>query len=91
MKFRYIGEVNSDGTMTTLGHTFRLGEAVEVTNPAAIQKLSGNRFFECVGSDQPPAAEPTHAAEPVKRRGRPSKVPAASDPPVDGSASGNDA
>lgn len=78
MKFRYNGEVGPDGTITTRGLTFKLGEAVEVTDPVTIAKLKGNRFFEAVdgGSDyRDEPTELTHALAPEapKRRGRPPK------------------
>jgi hypothetical protein len=45
MRFRYIGDSKE---MVAFGYDFRNGGTPEVTDPHAIGKLSGNRFFEAV-------------------------------------------
>lgn len=65
MKFMYLGE----GSTTVFGHTFKAGEAVDVTDEHAINKLKGNHLF--THNDEPAKAEPAKAEEPPKRRGRP--------------------
>jgi hypothetical protein len=62
MKFMYLGE----GSTTIFGHTFKAGEAVEVTDERAIGKLKASVLF---ARDEEPA--PAHKVEePAKRRGR---------------------
>jgi hypothetical protein len=66
MRFRYLGDKDD---MTAFGYSFAGGNEPEVTDPHAIRKLSGNRFFEAV--------EETAVAmtDPVKNKGgRPRKV-----------------
>lgn len=70
MKFMYLGE----GSTTIFGHTFKAGEAVEVTDPRAIGKLKASVLF---AHNEEPEPQPAKAEEPVsqaataKRRGRP--------------------
>jgi hypothetical protein len=55
------------------GIKFLKGEAVEVDNPAAIKKASGNRFFKVNGPDdeddepEPPEEQETEAHAPGKQ------------------------
>lgn len=69
MRFMYLGE----GSTTVFGHTFKAGEAVDVTDEHAIRKLTHNQFF---ASDEAPASEApaSDATKAPKRRGRPPKV-----------------
>jgi hypothetical protein len=45
MKFRYIGEA-PNGPIEQYGYTFTPGEAVDVTDEAAVRKLKVHKFFE---------------------------------------------
>jgi len=66
MKIRYMDQEGPEHT-STQGYDFTRGEWVEVTDPFAIAKLSGNRYFE-VKRD----AEVKFSAPSVpKKRGRP--------------------
>lgn len=67
MKFMYLGE----GSTTVFGHTFKAGEAVEVTDAHAIKKLKNSVLF---AHDEAPAPE-LKIEEPPKRRGRPPNAP----------------
>ncbi len=69
MKFIYTGEA-PDGFIEQYGHVFKPGEVVEVTEPFAVKKLLGNRFFQAA-----PGAvdhvEPQVEVAPVRvKRGR---------------------
>lgn len=69
MKFRYIGSYASDDQkMETQGYVFSPGIEVEVSEPAVIAKLMGNRFFEF---DAPANEVSGTASVSPKRRGRP--------------------
>jgi hypothetical protein len=46
MKFLYTGEIPDGVSITQEGVEFRAGTASEVSDPAAIERLKGNRFFE---------------------------------------------
>ncbi len=64
MKFMYLGE----GSTTIFGHTFKSGEAVEVTDEHAVKKLS--RMTTLFAHDEaPPPAE--NARCPAVRRSSP--------------------
>lgn len=82
MRFRYIGGLEFDGTempaaVTMFTIKFIEGQAIEVTDAHAIRKLSGSKFFEQVGDDEP-VSEP----EPVAKKtwSRRKKVVEESDP-----------
>ncbi len=64
MKFMYLGE----GSTTIFGHTFKSGEAVEVTDEHAVKKLS--RMTTLFAHDEAPAPAAKVEDQP-KRRGRP--------------------
>ena len=65
MKFMYLGE----GSTTVFCHTFKVGEAVEVTDAHAIKKLKASVLF-AHNEEAAPSPAPK-ADEPAKRRGRP--------------------
>ena len=65
MKVMYLGEVST----TVFGHTFKVGEAVEVTDAHAIKKLKASVLF-AHNEEAAPSPAPK-ADEPAKRRGRP--------------------
>lgn len=65
MKFMYLGE----GSTTIFGHTFKAGEAVEVTDEHAVKKLK--RMTTLFAHDEEKAAPAPKADEQSKRRGRP--------------------
>ena len=73
MKFRYIG---SGTEMQVFGYDFRDGATPEVTDPHALHKLSGNRFFEALPQEDDPEEQPLLAADtPVKERQKPGRKP----------------
>lgn len=63
MRFMYVGE---ERETTVFGHTFRHGEAVEVTDEHAIKKLSNHHLF--VGDEA--KAEPKARARKDKADGQ---------------------
>ena len=65
MKFMYLGE----GSTTIFGHTFKAGEAVEVTDSHAVKKLA--QMTALFAHDEEPEAPAPKTEEPAKRRGRP--------------------
>ncbi len=65
MKFMYLGE----GSTTIFGHTFKSGEAVEVTDEHAVKKLS--RMTTLFAHDEAPPATAAKVEDQPKRRGRP--------------------
>jgi hypothetical protein len=65
MKFMYLGE----GSTTIFGHTFKAGEAVEVTDERAIGKLKNSALF-AHNEEAAPVAPAQKVEEPAKRRGR---------------------
>ena len=67
MRFAYIGDHKG---MVAFGLPFPVGVAVEVTDPHAIAKLSGNSHW--IKCDTEPGQEPEQPAP--KRRGRPPKA-----------------
>jgi len=66
MKFMYLGE----GSTTIFGHTFKSGEAVEVTDEYAIRKLKQMTTLFAHNEQTQPAKSEEPAPVP-KRRGRP--------------------
>jgi hypothetical protein len=69
MRFRYIGDSDN---MTAFGYDFSGGATPEITDPHAIRKLIGNRFFEAV---EEVTMQEGSGEMPVKNKGgRPRKV-----------------
>lgn len=66
MKFMYVGD---EAETTIFGYTFKRGEAVEVTDERAINKLKNSHLFTY---DEEP--EPASPAPEKRRGGRPPKV-----------------
>lgn len=60
MKFRYIGDSDK---MQVFGYDFRDGATPEVTNPHALQKLSGNQFFEALPEEDEETETETEETE----------------------------
>lgn len=65
MRFTYIGDHEET---ECLGLRFPRGVAVEVTDPVAVRKLSGNIDFSMVVDGVEVMADP------IRRRGRPPKA-----------------
>jgi hypothetical protein len=73
MKFRYIGDSTE---MQVFGYDFRDGATPEVTNPHALQKLSGNQFFEALPEEGKTGEPPLLVADvPLKERQKPVRKP----------------
>ena len=81
MKFKYTGEA-PEGQIVQCGVIFTHGGIAEVTNPADIEMLLNNRFFEAV--ENPPYVE-TVPDDAAKKRGR-SKKDVTHDDPDDSTA-----
>ena len=69
MRFRYLGDKDD---MTAFGYDFSGGSQPDVTDPQAIKKLSGNRFFEAV--EQVTMQEGSGEMPAKNKGGRPRKV-----------------
>lgn len=77
MKFRYLGDGETETDITLFGHEFKVGQVTKVVGEHVIRKLLGNATFELVEDAAEIASATSDMIKPFtekRKPGRPKKV-----------------